>query len=420
LLWIREALTRSSSWLIRSVRLLTQALEEAATIRQDLMSMRQRLITLLVIVASASAIFGSQDERIWLNAKINGKPVHLVFDSGSNGSALTPRAMKKLGLKFIPAPPENLSLGLLAGDTEEFTLTLAGADSKMTFLVLDLPALYENVDFDGLVGWRTLSCNIMQVDAVAREVSFLPNGPRKIADWTRLSVVTNLAALDLAIPHASRTNGVLSIDTGFSDGGLALAPEAWTRWKEAHPESPVTLEASFSPAAGLLVFEEAWADEISIGPITLTGVPIQQASSRIVARWGDQFEGCIGLAGLKRLDLIVDGNSSTAYLRAKKTRPPAYNHNRLGAVFVPTAGRTNQAVAQVVQRGPAYEAGVRDGDVLIQVDDVSVTSWSSTWIDRFSLPAGTKVRLTLKRDGETIRATATLREILQPRLSKGK
>ena len=381
--------------------------------------MRQRLITLLVIVASASAILASQDERIWLTAKINGKPVHLVFDSGSNCSALTPEAIKKLALRFIPAPPDNHSPGVVPGDTEEFTLTLYGVDNKMSFLVLDLPAAYAHPDFDGLIGWRTLSRNIMRIDAVASEVSFLPSVPRKLADWARLAVVTNLARLDLAIPHGSLTNGVLCIDTGSHDGGLALAPEAWRQWKAAHPESPVTLETAFGPLDGLFVFEEAWADEISLGPITLTGVPVQQASPGDVACWGAQFEGSIGLAGLKRLDIIIDGNNGVAYLRAKKTRPPLYQHNRLAAVFVPTAGHTNQAVAQVLEGGPAYEAGVRNGDVLLQVDDVKVSSWSARWIDRFRRPAGTRLNLVLKRDGQTVRVTATLRDILERRLSKG-
>ena len=62
-----------------------------------------------------------------------------------------------------------------------------------------------------------------------------------------------------------------------------------------------------------------------------------------------------------------------ANLRAKTTPPPRYSHNRLGAVFVPTAAHTNQAVARVVDGGPAYEAGVHNGDVLLQVDEVRVT-----------------------------------------------
>lgn len=34
----------------------------------------------------------------------------------------------------------------------------------------------------------------------------------------------------------------------------------------------------------------------------------------------------------------------------------------------------------MVEGSPAYEAGVRDGDSLLQVDDVPATSWSDKWI----------------------------------------
>jgi hypothetical protein len=278
------------------------------------------------------------------------------------------------------------------------------------------------VDFDGLIGWWTISQNVLRIDAVAKEVTFLPKVPKQIAQWIRLSVfaVTNSGgALDLQIPHSDRTNGVLCIDTG-DYGGLALPAQEWRRWKEAHPQSLITLETAFTPDDGFFVHEEAWADHISIGPLVLTGVPIAQAGPAGAARWGAQYEGTLGLAALKRLDFIVDGNNGLAYLRTKKTRPPAYSHNRLGAVFVPTTTQMNQAVARVVEGSPAYDAGVRDGDVLLQVDEVVVTGWSDSWRSRFYMPAGTKLKLTLSRDGKIFTTSATLREILQTSSNKNK
>ena len=383
------------------------------------MTIRHMLIILSIGVASFRSTFSLADERIWLKAKINGKPVHLCFDSGSNGSALCPQTMHRLGLKFIPAPTNELSRGLLAGDTEDCTLTLDGTDSKMSFLVLDPPA-YVSADFDGIIGWWTISPNVLRIDAVAREVTFLSKVPKQTAQWSRLSLlaITNSGALDLQIQHSDRTNGVLCIDTGF-DHGLALPAQEFRRWKEAHPQCPMTLETVFTPADGFFVTEEAWADQMSVGPIILTGVPIIAAGPAGATRWGAQYEGTLGLAALKRMDLIVDGNNGLAYLRAKTTRPPAYPHNRLGAVFVPQT-HTNQAAAWVVHGSPAYEAGVRGGDVLLQVDEVTVTGWTDDWLSRFRMPPGTKLKLTLQRDGKIFNTTATLREILQPSSNKSK
>ena len=245
-----------------------------------------------------------------------------------------------------------------------------------SFQVPNVPA-YVRADCDGLIGWYHMSHNagwfhisrnILRIDAVASEVTCLPKVPPETAEWARLSVLTNFGVLNLQIPHVDRSNGVLFIDTG-SAYGLALPAQEWLRWKEAHPQSPITLSATYSFDEGFSSPKKPGRTRYLVGPVVLTDVPIIPAGHGGTNRWGAQYEGTLGLAALKRLDLIVDSNKGVAYLRAKTTPPPAYSHNRLGAIFgCPRTTQTNQAVARVVDAGPAYEAGVRNGDVLLQVD----------------------------------------------------
>jgi hypothetical protein len=380
-------------------------------------------LVILVVGGSALAASSEADERIWLDAKINGKPARMVFDSGAGTSALCRQTVQKLGLRIMP-PQTNDFFSVAGGGaqnyslTEECTLTVGDIAGPTSFMVLDLPA-YIVSDFGGFIGWYTLSQTILRIDAAAGKVKFLDKVPGQANHWSRLSVVTNFDVLDLEIPHTDRTNGVVFVDTGFA-GGLALPAPEWRRWKEAHPLVPLTLETIFSPSDGFYVFEEAWADKVSVGRIVMTDVPIEQAGRFAVERLGNQYEGTIGLAALKRLDLIIDGANGVAYWKPRRSRPAPYHHNRLGAVFVPTATHTNQAVARVTEGGPAFAAGVRNGDVLMQVDDVKVTSWNDGWLSRFGKPAGTKLKLALKRDGETFQTTAVLREIVGPRPAKVK
>ncbi len=377
-------------------------------------TIRDTFFVLLMVVAYSS----NAEERIWLKAKINDKPVHLCFDSGSGTSALFPAAVKRLGLKFVPAPTNDNSHGVLAGDTEDCTLTLYGTDCKMSFRVLDLPA-YVNSDIDGLIGWDIFSPNVLRIDAVAKEVTPLSKVPKQATLWAQFSILalTNSGTLDLQIPHSDSSKGVLCVDTGDFHG-LALPEPEWHRWKEAHPHAPITLDTEFTFSGGFSVIEEAWAGQISVGPMALAGVPVTGPNTLGATRWGARYEGTLGLAALKRLDFIADGKNGVAYLRAKKTRPTAYTHNRLGAVFVPTATQTNQGVAKVVTGSPAYDAGVRDGDVLLRVDNIVVKGWNSGWRNCFYLPAGTRLKLTLKRDEKIFTTTATLREILGPGSNK--
>ena len=369
-------------------------------------------MALIIAVACLQTVPCEAGERIWLEAAINGKKVRLVFDSGSSDCVLTTEAAQKLRLKFIPAATKDPAIGVLAGNTDECLLNLGGTDCKTSFILLDWPP-YARADFDGLIGWPMFSRSVFRIDAAADEIEFLTKLPKRTSQWAQLTLLTNSSVLDLQVLHSNGSNGVLSVDTG-SYLGLELPPQQWTRWKEMHPQIPITLGTAFSPNDGFYVYEEAWADQISVGPIVLTGVPIASSGYGNVKRLGEQYEGTLGLAALKRLDVIIDGYyNGVAFLRSKKTAPLLYSYNRLGAVFVPTFEHTNEGVARVVKGSPAYEAGIHNGDVLLKVDDAPAKGWDWSWLHRFNMKAGTKLKLTLKREGKEFQTTATLREILR-------
>jgi hypothetical protein len=375
-------------------------------------SIRPVVVALISTIALLGLVTARAEERIFLNAKVNGKAARLFFDSGSQTSALVSKAAKRLGVPTAPIPTNDPGGEVLVGQTSEFTLSLAGTTVSTTFGILDFPS-YANLDCDGLIGWPALSENIFDIDAVSRKLTFLWDPPATGRQWTRLPMDTNSATLQLKVPCRDGLAGLLCIDTG-DPRGLSLPKTEWHQWKASHPRSPITLEIFFSPPDGAFIYEQAWADEISVGPVVLTGVPVSSAGPDKERRLGTQYLGTLGMAALRRVGFVVDGTKGFAYLKPKRGAAPAYDHNRLAAVFGPTTAKTNQAVAVVVEGGPAYDAGVRNGDVLLQVDDIPVTDWTSNWLNRFRLPAGTKVTLKLERNGRIFSTTATLREVLKP------
>jgi C-terminal processing protease CtpA/Prc len=129
-----------------------------------------------------------------------------------------------------------------------------------------------------------------------------------------------------------------------------------------------------------------------------------------------QYEGTIGLAALNRLKFVVDGRKHVAYIQPKKTAFVPYEHNRLGAVFLP--GEFD-LVAQVTDGTPASEAGVCDGDLLLKVNGADATSWRTNravldLVQFWNRPPGTKFTLTLKRGTNILDAPVVLRNILPP------
>ncbi len=208
------------------------------------------------------------------------------------------------------------------------------------------------------------------------------------------------------------------IDTGDEDA-VSLSNERWREWKAAHPSQPVTLSAAYMPGAGLTVAEVSWADELSLDGLVLHGVVVKECNAAQARLGGPGYAASLGLGALARLDLAINGKGGVAYTHPRTDAPLASKHNRLGAVFVPRSDQNDELVAHVAVGSPAALAGVRDDDVLLAIGELDVTPWRThpeilPFRKYWEKEAGTKVVLTLKRDQEILKVTATLKNLLGP------
>jgi hypothetical protein len=383
-------------------------------------------LTELLFLACACLGAGSahaDGERIWLDAKINGKPARMFFDTGMGEIALFKPRAKSFGLRVLDSPQESISTEPLhAGEvsirewTQECALTVWDTTFTYSMAALEVPdsLLSQSDTGDGAVGWYPVRQNIFDIDAVTLKVESLAEVPEEAASWTALHVSTFNSVLNLETRAKDGAPLRINVDTG-DNSGVSLRPDLWRRWKKAHPKAPATLMANWMPALGKVVAEEeVWAEELELGDLLLRGVPVKENNAANMAH-----DATLGLAALKRLRLIVDGNKEIAHVQARKEPPPAYEHNRIGAVFIPPEQSKDEAlVAYVIKESPAYNAGVRNGDRLLEIDGHDVTRWRTdpdqmALLD-FGRPVGTKMKLALRRDGKPYWATVVMRQILGP------
>jgi hypothetical protein len=359
------------------------------------------------------------EERILLDATINGKAVRLVFDTGASDLILFPQSAERLGLE-VTQPPAGFRppTGVVAmGRTEECDFVLGTTRTRIAFRVFAPPSFFK-LEMDGAVGWRPVRYNTIRIDADLKQAVWLTNTPPETAAWVKLRVRGQAPILTLEVPSPDEPQGVVTVDTGWS-GGVALSPAKWSLWKAAHTNAPTTLQAGYMPGAGTVAAEESWAREMAFGPLALTEVPVTAANAAQQAADSARLEASLGLAALKQVDLIVDGLLGIAYVRPKNGRPVPYDHNRLGAVFVPPSMEGGDLAARVLEGSPAYAAGIRNGDVLLKVGDLDATKWRTDPavlpLSRFwERPPGTRLDLTLRRGTEVFKATPVLRQILGP------
>jgi len=370
------------------------------------------------------------EERLWIKAEINGKPTRLAFDTGASESLIFPKTAEKLGLTYTNPPPNvRLRVGETAmGRTEECELTLDGDKIRTVFGVIEVPTMLA-WDVDGVLGWKPLSQNIFGIDARRGTVSSLDEIPQEVANWVQLKLRSNSAILRLEVPGPRGKTSIIFVDTGSSNG-VKLSPEKWREWKALHKNAPATLDAYYAPSTGLVVAEESWAEEVSFGELKIFDVPVTQASrteAEIGAKGYEQENGTnlpsyaatFGLAALKRLDLIIDGQVGVAHLHSRDPPSPPYEHNRLGAVFTPVNLQANDLIGRVAERSPAQEAGIRNGDILLKIGDLDATKWRTDprvmpLAQFWTRPPGTKLELTLKRGEQVFQTNVVLRQILSP------
>lgn len=73
-------------------------------------------------------------------------------------------------------------------------------------------------------------------------------------------------------------------------------------------------------------------------------------------------------------------------------------------------GSTDGAyIGNVAKDGAAAKAGLKKGDIITKIEDVTISSWSELQANIASLNTGEKVNITYKRDGKEFTAIATLK-----------
>jgi hypothetical protein len=370
------------------------------------------------------------DERIIVPAKINGQPVRLAFDTETSHTALFRSAAIKLGLEIIDPPrDQELRPGAVKAGRAACRLTLGSKTQSAEFGVVDSAI---RTDCDGALAWSDFRSNIIQMAAEPREVSFLDKLPADAAKWRNWKLrsvpaedmSSNWLGFEISRPDARKA--VVFVDTG-SDQGLRLRRTSLKSWVGKNPGAPVTLEAYYCPgfADGLVVGEQYWAGSYELAEgVQLREIPISRSPNGEAFDVPD-YEATLCLFALTRVSMIVDGIAGRVYLQPCPSPKAEYSYNRIGAVFTPRDVRGGDLIARVVKGGPAYQAGVRDGDILMKIGDLDATKWQTDPrilpLSRFwSQPAGTKVNLSCLHQGTKLNLTVELKEIFPGAVSPRK
>ncbi len=360
---------------------------------------------------SSSSTEQKNNLQIPVEAKINGQSVHLVFDTGTAQTlVLFSTAADRLGLKYDAPSP---SAGTVAmGKTAPVDVVIGQSKGTLTLKVLPLPRGLDP-GFDGLIGWPAIRRGAFVFDSENLTVEVAQKLPASVRKWEMLPIHSDPKTwLTFETEPKAQQPNLVAIDTGAS-GGVDLAPAQWRAWRIEHPDAPVTLNCYYRLDIGFRVQEVAWAKKLSLGSLVLTDVPVEEGAV------APNYMASLGMYAVTRINWAVDIENSSIYFTPSNAAALPYLANRVGAVFFPRDPRHDDLVAHVLPGTPAYEAGIRDNDVLLDVGGLDVTHWrtdpSDLSLGKFwEQPVGAKIELTLKHGDAAYKTTVLLRNIIGP------
>src|SRR5260221_3646874 len=143
--------------------------------------------TILIIILTCLCFIAAkaEDERIFIDGKINNKSARFIFDTGVTVPfVLFSTSAQRLGLKVTLSPADaQIGPGQIAGGyTELCDLNIAGTNVATCFRVLENPA-YLKWSANGVLGWPAVSNNIFSIDFINHTFAFFTNIPAESLTW---------------------------------------------------------------------------------------------------------------------------------------------------------------------------------------------------------------------------------------------
>ena len=335
------------------------------------------------------------ENYVFIKARINGsEPLTFELDSGAgSGLVLYFKAAQGLGVKL-----QGKGKGSGAGEStfntsfiKGVSLSFAGVEiSNQTFVVFPPERTRPASDrvVDGVIGYSLFSRYAVEVDYVSRVVNLYEpktyqyNGS---GESIPIKVMGNVpfARVKIPIESGKPLDGQFIVDMGAGRFSLILN----TPFVESHHLLAVaqkTIEEFGAKGVGgdvkLLVGR---LPQLQLGRFTFSNPVVYLAQDRKGAFASSEFNGVIGGELLSRFKVIFDYAHERMYLEPNSRLTNAFEYDMSG-LRIEADGENLKTfrVKRVAENSPAYEAGVRQGDVIVAVDGKPASELSLSQINQ--------------------------------------
>jgi hypothetical protein len=253
----------------------------------------------------------------------------------------------------------------------------------------------------GILGVSAFDACVAQIDVDAGKLRLLPSDFREHPEWgtplpLRLDDTLRTPVVRL---NVEGHEGEYNIDTGNQES-LSLTADVFDAIARAKALKVVSLP--YWDATGQHAEECARSPHLDIAGMRHRELVIDRASGSTGST------GILGLGFLERYVVTIDLPGHRLYLKPGRQFDRQENRNMSGLRIARKDG--SLVVHTVLPSSPGGEAGVREGDVVVELDGKPVESLSvRTFVQLFESAEGREVSLTLQRGDRRLSVNFRLR-----------
>ena len=354
---------------------------------------------------------------IFLQVRVNdSKELWFNLDTGLETSILDSEQAKALGLTLVDKSNVTVPGGTIElAFANEVSLNLAGielSNQRVQTLPLTIFAPVLGRMIHGILGHDLFNRFVIEIDYVRQVINFY-DPPRYQysgkGEILPIKIENDEPFLQAKIipPGRSPIEAKLKIDTGSADA-LGLNGSFVQTAQLVNPTQKVLAQPGVA-LGGITENYVTRVGDLQIGDLFIKNPVI--GYSKDLTRSGDA--GTIGGEIFRRFKVIFDYSRNQMILEKNKHFDESYHYDGSGLFLV--AEGTNfefVKVLRIAENTPATTAGLREGDIILQIDDEPTKKFSLERIRQILRQNGRICRLSYERNGKTSETKIKLRELV--------